>query len=80
MKKPVRYKITILCIELTKILERFIVPPCAFTNKSLWLQTQMLRAIDKAVLRRNDETRKFVFGGFGGPGANTQEIYYIEDG
>ena len=35
MKKPVRYKITILCIELTKILERFIVPPCAFTNKKL---------------------------------------------
>ncbi|MCB5277813.1 MAG: hypothetical protein LHW62_08995, partial [Candidatus Cloacimonetes bacterium] len=78
MKKPVKYKITILCIELTKILERFIVPPCAFTNKSLWLQTQMLRAIDKAVLRRNDETRKLVFKN---PFSNTEaDLLYEVDG
>ena len=78
MKKPVKYKITILCIELTKILERFIVPPCAFTNKNLWLQTQMLRAIDKAVLRRNDETRKFVFKN---PFSNTEaNLLYEVDG
>ena len=43
--------------------------------KSLWLQTQMLRAIDKAVLRRNDETRKFVFKT---PFSNTEQIYYMK--
>ena len=60
-KQPIKYKAIILCIELTKLLERFIVSPCAFTNKNDYLMDQVLKVLDKAVLRRNDEASIFTF-------------------
>lgn len=60
-KKPIRYKASIICLELTKLLERFILSPCAFTNKNDSMMDQVLKALDKAVLRRNDEARIFTF-------------------
>ena len=58
-KKPIRYKASIICLELTKLLERFILSPCAFTNKDDTMTIQIQKALDKAVLRRDDETSIF---------------------
>ena len=64
-RNPIKYRTTLMLIELTKLLERFIIGPCSFTSKRYYdgdsLLQQVDKALDQAEILRNLEYNKFVF-------------------
>lgn len=59
-EKPFYWKKIAVLVELTKVLERIILPPCAFTNKNDDLFTIFNKALNKAFIRRGNEPSKFI--------------------
>jgi hypothetical protein len=59
-RAPKKYRITLFLVELTKLLERFILGPCAYTQKNDTLKDQVLKALKQAEPLRDGESEKFV--------------------
>lgn len=62
-QEPYYWKKTTILVELTKELERILLPPCSFTNPNDDLLTIFNKALDKAFVRRGNQPSKFVLAG-----------------
>lgn len=62
-QEPYYWKKTTILVELTKELERILLPPCSFTNPNDDLLTIFNKALDKAFVRRENQPSKFVLTG-----------------
>lgn len=61
VRSPKKYRTTLILVELTKLLERYIIGPCSFTNKTDTLMQQITKALNQAEILRVGESNNFVF-------------------
>ena len=56
-----KYRTTLMLVELTKLLERYVIGPCSFTNPNDTLYMQFEKALSQAEVLRGDESDNFAY-------------------
>lgn len=56
-----KYRTTLMLVELTKLLERYVIGPCSFTNPQDTLYMQFEKALDQAEVLRENEFNNFAY-------------------
>jgi len=56
-----KYRTTLMLVELTKLLERYVIGPCSFTNPQDTLYMQFKKALSQAEVLRGSESDNFAY-------------------
>jgi hypothetical protein len=56
-----KYRTTLMLVELTKLLERYVIGPCSFTNPQDTLYMQFKKALRQAEVLRGNESDNFAY-------------------
>lgn len=56
-----KYRTTLMLVELTKLLERYVIGPCSFTNPNDTLYMQFEKALDQVEVLRENEFNNFAY-------------------
>lgn len=56
-----KYRTTLMLVELTKLLERYVIGPCSFTNPNDTLYMQIEKALDQVEVLRENEFNNFAY-------------------
>ena len=56
-----KYRTTLMLVELTKLLERYVIGPCSFTNPQDTLYMQFKKALSQAEVLMGNESDNFAY-------------------